>query len=204
MRSLSMQHRQAVVAALCLSAALVPARAAADEDEAPWNRPTPHHALGVSLGLGIVAPTSADASGHGQGVVATGEYVFWPSSWFSPRLYAGLEVAPREHDCDRGVTPCDVSGEFGFAGAKGRLLAPIPWVAPYLELGLGAAAGHFSTRSGTSVDRVFDGVTYEVPFSLGLAMGSRRQFELGLQYLIHPEARQVGGGIGIGLRIPVG
>ncbi len=102
------------------------------------------------------------------------------------------------------AAPCDVSGEFGFAGAKGRLLAPIPWVAPYLELGLGAAACHFSTRSGAVVEHVFDGVTYEIPFSLGLALGSRHQFEIALQYLIHPEAKQVGGGFAVGMRIPVG
>jgi hypothetical protein len=204
MRLFPLRHR-AAFAALSLCTMLAPAAvAAAEEDVAPWDRETPHRALGVSVGIGFAFPSSSSASGSGQGAFARAEYVFWPSSWFTPRLYSGIEVAPRQSNCSQGVTPCDVSAEFGFIGAKGRLLVPIPWIAPYLELGVGGAAGHFSTRSGYAVNRTFDGVTYEIPFALGIALGSRRQFEVAFEYLFHPAMEQFAGGVGVGLRVPLG
>ena len=148
MRSLAIQHRWAVVATCWLFAVVAPALARGEEDLAPLDRETTHRALGFSLGLGIVIPSSSDASGYGEGVHAAAEHIVWPTSWFSPSLCAGIEVATPRSNCGVGVTPCDVSAEFGFVGVKGRLLAPIPWVAPYLELGVGAAIGHFSTQGG--------------------------------------------------------
>jgi hypothetical protein len=193
-----------VTAALCLSALLAPARAAA-EDQAPWDRPTPHRALGLYLGPAFAFPSSDRIeNGSGEGIFGGAEYAFWPDSWFSPRLYGGFSFTKPRSDCGAGVSPCEVASSFAFMGVKTRFLVPIPWVAPFVEVGLGASFGHFSTRVGTLVDREVGGALLDVPWSLGLALGSRRQCELSVQFLSHARAEQTTGGLAIGLRVPVG
>jgi hypothetical protein len=183
--------------------ALTPAAVVASDEGAETERLGPSHVLNVSIGVGLVAPDNKngqEVSGSGEGFYGAAEYVFWPSAWFSPRLYSGLVIAPARADCGAGVAPCDVSAEFAFAGAKARVMAPLPWVAPFLELGLGASAGRFSTRSGQVVDQVTRGIAYHVPFALGVALGERRRFEIALLYLFHPEQKQFSGAMAVGLQ----
>ncbi|HET7788890.1 MAG TPA: hypothetical protein VFL36_23140 [Myxococcales bacterium] len=166
--------------ALALVALGPPARAAGESDRA----------LGIAAGLGLAAPqrqNGQDVSGSGIGGYAEVEYIIRLNDWFTPRAYSGLLLTSPQADCGAGVTPCDVSAKIVFAGGKFRLMAPIPYVGPFLELGLGSSLGRISTRSGRAVDVTYSGLTYHVPVTLGLALGRRHEFELAFQYLFHPD-----------------
>jgi len=173
------------------------AHAAAADDESS-------RAVGVAAGLGFAFPerqNGQDVSGRGTGAFAEAEYIFRPAHWFTPRLYAGVLLAAPDSNCGAGVVPCDVSAKIFFAGAKFRLMAPIPYVGPFIELGFGASAGHISTRSGQKVDVTGDGIMYHVPVALGLALGGRHQFEIAFQYLFHPEQKEFCGAAALGLTL---
>lgn len=155
--------------------------------------------------MGFTFPTNeglADSDADGMGGFGEVEYVYHPIEWATPRAYAGVLLTGSNSDCQ--LTPCDVSARIGFLGVKGRLLAPIPYVAPFIELGVGASLGSMSTRAGGIVDIERSGVMYHVPVTLGLAIGEHRDFELSFQYLFHPEQRQFGGAVAIGFGFPIG
>jgi hypothetical protein len=183
--------KRATWVALCIAAAT--GRAAAESD----------HAMSVSAGLGFAFP-SAEIKGSGEGLYLAGEYVYRRTEWLTPRAYAGLLITRPQGDCGAGPATCDVSAQIFFLGAKVRLLAPIPYVAPFIELGLGASLGHLSTISGNAVDVTSNGIFYNVPFTLGLALGGNHQFELEFTYLFHPEQQQMSGAAAVGLTFPIG
>jgi hypothetical protein len=162
--------------------------------------------LAVGVGIGSTLPldeAASDLGGNGFGGVAEVEYIYESVEWLTPRAYAGAAfMAPR--DCEAGVSPCDVSTKIGFLGAKARLLAPFPYVAPFIELGLGGSLGSLSTRVGDTVDHHTNGVTYHVPVTIGLALGERRQFEIALSYLLHPAEEQYTGAFGLRFEFPLG
>jgi hypothetical protein len=189
------RHLAALVLASSLAA---PAAGAAQEAAA---RLPGARALKVAAGLGMVAASDqggVPVEGTGDGLYAGAEYVLRPASWFSPRLYGGLLLTKPAADCGPGVQPCDVSASYAFGGAKARFLAPIPWVAPFLELGFGLSLGQFTTQSGPLVDVREVGLTYHWPFTLGVALGAHRQYELAFVYLFHPQQAQFSGGFAFG------
>lgn len=99
----------------------------------------------VSAGLGISSATSQGDAALAEGFYAAGEFGVALSEWVSPRLYGGLLMTfPVQQGCQR-ATGCDVSDKIAFVGGKVRFLAPIPYVAPFIELGLGLSAGSFRT-----------------------------------------------------------
>ena len=172
--------------------------AAAEEEESP-------RALGLSAGIGSVSAqrqNGQDVDGRGAGAYAQAQYIFRPAHWFTPRLYVGTVLAtPDSGSCGAGVDPCDVSAKIFFFGGKFRLMAPIPYVGPFIELGIGGSVGHMSTRSGQQVDATGKGLMYHVPFGIGLALGERHQFEIAGQGLVHPEQKQICGGIALGVTL---
>jgi len=104
--------------------------------------------------------------------------------WLSPRAYVGLLLTSVDTSSCGGFSPCDVSAKIGFAGAKVRFTAPIPYVAPFVEIGLGASAGRLTTRTA-SRDQSYAGVTYHIPFAIGLALGRDHTVEVALASLYH-------------------
>jgi len=110
--------------------------------------------LVVSAGLGesvaIVGPGNAPG---GSGFYAAGEFVLVPNMWVSPRLYGGLLLTSTDSSTCGGAAPCDVGAKIGFLGAKGRLTFPIPYVAPFFELGVGTTTS-WTSRSPTSFIRI--------------------------------------------------
>src|SRR5262249_15783710 len=145
--------------------------------------------------------TSRD--GMGEGGFAEAEYVFRPNSVFTPRLYAGLLMTFPQHDSCHTATPCDVESQIGFAGAKLRVMAPIPWFGPYLGLGLGLSAGNLRTLDGP-VDETSSGLVFHVPVAIGVALGQRNQYDIAFSYLVHPGPKQTDGAIafGFGFAVP--
>lgn len=190
------RERVAWIAALLASALLVtPTSATAQRGLA--------RLVDVGVGIGVSIPydpSTADA----VGVFAKGEYVLGFSRWLEFRPYAGLlRTWPDNLDFRCTASPCDVSAAIGLFGGKGRLAAPIPWVAPFLELGLGASVGH--VRTHTFWDELdIRGLMLHVPFTVGLALGPGHEVDVAFAYFFHPAARQASGGLEIGLSFPVG
>ena len=157
----------------------------------------------VSAGFGQTTPTD-DVDGSGSGGLGEVEYIYRLRSWLSPRAYSGLVITSPQHDCGAGVAPCNVYARLLFLGVKARLSAPIPYVAPFVEIGGGISVGKASTQVGTKVNATPAGVMPNIPLALGLALGSQHQFELSFQLLFHPSAHQAEGAIALGVEFPLG
>ena len=99
--------------------------------------------VNVAIGLGFSYPTDAiDVSG--SGFYIQGEYVNTLKKWIDIRPYAGLILTKTNSDYnDRHGTDFKSSTNALLIGAKARVIAPIPWVAPYIEIGIGVSMGSF-------------------------------------------------------------
>jgi hypothetical protein len=64
---------------------------------------------------------------------------------------------------------------------------------------VGVSLGSLSTQVGAAVNVDHYGAAYHLPFTLGIAFGEHRDFELSLHYLYHPEQYQVSGAIAFGV-----
>jgi hypothetical protein len=152
--------------------------------------------------LGLSSATSQGDTALAEGFYGAGEFGVALGEWVSPRLYGGLLMTfPVQQGCQL-ATGCDVSDKIAFVGGKVRFLAPIPYVAPFVELGLGLSAGSLRTLD-VGVDKSLAGITYHIPFALGLAVGKEHNIEIALSYLFHPAVSSFAGGIAVGLRLPV-
>jgi len=96
-----------------------------------------------SMGLGYVYPYE-DVDINSSGFYAQGEFVWSPLTWFGVRPYAGMIISSGENIKDGQVTARGKANAF-LLGAKLRLVAPIPYVAPFIEGGIGMSAGSFET-----------------------------------------------------------
>ena len=95
-----------------------------------------------------------------------------------------------------------VSTKAFFLGGKTRIKAPIPWVSPYIEIGVGASIGSFRTFTpGTDIDK--SGFLIHMPWSLGLEIGRNHKFDIAVSYLEHPSAEQVCGALAFGYSFPL-
>jgi hypothetical protein len=160
--------------------------------------------IDVALGLGISAPYD-ESHVDGLGFFAEGEYVFAFSSWAGIRPYAGVLLTwPDDTDyrCTDPDFDCEVTAKIALIGGKGRLAAPIPWVAPFIELGLGASLGVIRTRTPEE-DVETSGAALHIPFSLGLALGPDHAVEVAFVYYFHPAEHQFSGAAAIGLSFPL-
>jgi len=149
-------------------------------------------------GLGFSFSSDTSHNGSGDGGFAQAEYVFRPDSAVSPRLYAGALVTFPQRDSCGTPSMCDVESQIGFAGAKVRLMAPIPWVGPYLEIGFGASVGRFRTLDGPTIDESASGVVLHIPWALGLAFGRHHEYDIAFSYLYHWEPKQTGAAFAFG------
>jgi hypothetical protein len=159
--------------------------------------------LDVSVGLGLTAPDD-EAEIGGSGFYAQGEYVFGFTKWVGIRPYAGIIITSPD-----GITQPQYQGKdytvttkaFLFGG-KARICAPIPWVAPYFEIGVGASIGSFVTYTPfTNIKK--DGILMHIPFSMGLALGPKNNIEVAFTYCYTPEAKQFSGAAAIGFTFPL-
>lgn len=159
--------------------------------------------IDVSIGLGISAPYD-DVNIGGSGFYAQGEYVFGLSKWIGIRPYAGIIITspdgitePQYAEEDYKVT----SKAFLFGG-KARFCAPIPWVAPYFEIGVGASIGSFETYTPfTNIKK--NGLLMHVPFSIGLALGRKHNIDVAFTYYYHESVDQFSGAVAVGFTFPL-
>ncbi len=160
------------------------------------------HTINASIGLGI-SSTFEDYDISGSGFYLQGEYVFGISSWLDLRPYLGfISTSKNNNSTDEALKEFEVTTKALLLGGKARVLAPIPWVAPYVEIGLGATLGNLRTFTpGTDIEK--KGLSLHIPFTLGLAIGRKHNFELEFTYYISPSAEQFSGAAAIGFSIPL-
>jgi hypothetical protein len=174
---------------------------AATADEAD---PEPEHLLEAVGGLGFTfshVEEDGDKAAGATGVFLEAEHVFWPGRFFSPRFYGGaLATFPDEDSC--GISPCDVQSKVALFGAKFRLMAPIPYVGPFIELGLGASLGHLRTLD-VGLDEETNGAALHIPWALGLAFGRHHSVSVAVSYLTHLSQHQTSGALAVGVGIPL-
>jgi hypothetical protein len=161
----------------------------------------------VSGGMGFSFPESGGQPyGVGGGVLL--EYFAGWTKWVDGRLYGGALVSGTRQDSCGSVPPCAVSSQVGIAGAKIRMMIPIPIMSPFLELGAGVSAGAIQTRYGyfesgapsaSIVDEAHSGLMVHVPVTLGLAFGAHRQHDVSFDYFPHPGRDHVASMLSIGI-----
>lgn len=158
--------------------------------------------LDIAIGYGLSAPYD-DVDVVGTGFYLQGEYVIGLASWLQLRPYAGLIFASTNNRDNAPNEPDYRSDSNGvLLGGKARITAPIPWVAPYVEGGIGASIGSFETVTpGTNLEA--GGLIYHIPFTLGLALGPKNNIDVAFTYYFHPTVRQYAGAAALGISIPL-
>lgn len=158
--------------------------------------------MDVSIGLGLSAPYD-DSNITGSGFYAQGEYVFGVTKWFGIRPYAGLVLTSADKNVDQLNLPeYKVTSKAFLLGGKARVAAPIPWVAPFFEIGIGASIGSFETYTpSTNIKK--NGIVMHIPFTIGLAIGRKHNFDFAFTYYYQPSVEQFSGATAIGFSFPL-
>ncbi|MBQ4822104.1 hypothetical protein J8M14_18660 [Aquimarina sp. MMG016] len=158
--------------------------------------------IDASIGFGYSFPFD-DIDISGSGFYLQGEYVYALTKWFGVRPYAGLVLTSADDDQNLPNQPeYKVTANAFLLGGKIRLVAPIPWFAPYTEVGIGASIGSFETFTPfTNIKE--NGLQWHIPFTLGVALGPRHNFDFAVSYYFHPSIEQFAGGVGLGLSFPL-
>jgi hypothetical protein len=159
--------------------------------------------INAQIGLGLSAPYYSNDEVIGNGFFIEGEYVMRVKSWFELKPYAGL-ILTNSNGKDLNNNPSDekATSKAFLIGGKARVRAPIRWVAPYIEFGIGASIGTFETFTAFT-DIKKNGVVYHIPFSLGLELGRNNGVDLGFMYYYQPTVEQFVGAFAVGITIPL-
>ncbi|MCC9018535.1 hypothetical protein [Flavobacterium lipolyticum] len=139
----------------------------------------------------------------GGGFYLQGEYIIGVKSWFSIRPYAGAIFTSVDKNQNLQNQPqYKVTTNAFLVGTKVRLCAPIPWVAPFIEGGIGTSIGKFETFTpGVNFNK--SDMLLHIPFSLGLAIGRKNNFEIAISGYFHPAAKQSSAILGLGYTFPL-
>ncbi|MBU2919794.1 hypothetical protein KO504_00440 [Winogradskyella psychrotolerans] len=159
--------------------------------------------INAIIGYGISVPYNSMNDVADRGLLLQGELVLKVRSWFELRPYAGL-ILTSSNGKDLNNKPTDEKAESKafLLGGKARLRAPIPWVAPYLELGIGTSIGKFETL--TLLDNIDKGgMIFHLPIAFGLELGKNNNVDLGFSYYYQPSVEQYVGAIALGFTIPL-
>ena len=158
--------------------------------------------IDVSIGYGLSSPYD-DVDVTGSGFYLQGEYVFNIANWIDIRPYAGLILTKSNVDDNQQNEPNYKSTANAFLfGGKTRITAPIPWVAPYFEIGIGASVGSFETFTPFT-DIKNNGLQMHIPISIGLELGRKHSFDIAFTYYFHNSAEQFVGAAALGFSIPL-
>jgi hypothetical protein len=159
--------------------------------------------INASIGLGITGPyDQSDISG--SGFYAQGEYVLGLSKWFGIRPYAGLILTSPKKIVDQQNQPeYKVTSKAFLLGGKARILAPIPYVAPYFEIGVGVSMGSFQTYTPLTNNISKNGLIMHIPFSIGLALGRKHSVDFAFTYYYQPSVEQFSGAVALGFTFPL-
>ena len=159
--------------------------------------------INVQIGYGLSAPNNSVDNIVDDGFFTQGELILKIASWLELRPYAGL-ILTSSNGKDLYENPTNEKAESKalLLGGKARVRAPIPWVAPYIEIGIGTSIGKFETF--TAFDNINkSGIIYHIPFSLGLELGKNNNVDLGLTYYFQPSVKQYVGAFAVGITFPL-
>lgn len=159
--------------------------------------------MNVQIGYGLSIPTNTIDEVVNDGFFAQGELVLKIKSWVEFRPYAGFIITNSTgKDINDNPTYEIAESKALLLGGKTRLRAPIPWVAPYIELGIGTSIGKFRTYTYLDdIDKT--GIIFHVPFSFGLELGKNNNVDLGFVYYIEPTVEQYAGAFAVGITFPL-
>ena len=159
--------------------------------------------INAQIGYGLSAPNNSVDEIVADGFFAQGELVLKVASWVELRPYTGL-ILTSSNGKDLNDNPTDEKAESKafLLGGKARVRAPIPWVAPYIEIGIGTSIGKFETFTAfDNIDK--SGIIYHIPFSFGLELGRNNNVDLGFSYYFQPSVKQYVGAFALGVTIPL-
>jgi hypothetical protein len=129
--------------------------------------------LNVQIGYGLSSAYNSIDDIADDGFFAQGELVLKVTSWIDLRPYAGfIFTSSNWKDLNDNPTDEKATTKAFLLGGKARLRAPIPWVAPYIEIGIGTSIGKFETLT-TYDDIDKSGIIYHIPFTFGIGIGTR-------------------------------
>ncbi|WP_420322645.1 hypothetical protein [Flagellimonas sp.] len=161
------------------------------------------HSINAQIGYGLSAPYESVDDIADDGFFLQGEYVVQWASWAKTIAYTGVVLTSSNgKDLNNNPTNELAESKAFLLGTKARVRAPIPWVAPYVELGIGASIGKFRTFT-SFVDINKSGVIYHIPVSLGLELGRNHGVDIGLAYYFQPTVEQFAGAATLGVSIPL-
>ena len=155
--------------------------------------------INAQIGYGLSAPYNSVDDVGDDGFFAQGELVLKVKSWIELRPYAGL-ILTSSNGKDLNDNPTDEKAESKafLLGGKARVRAPIPYVAPYVEIGIGTSIGTFETLTAfDNIDK--SGIIYHIPFSFGLELGKNNNVDLGFAYYFQPSVKQFAGALAVGV-----
>jgi len=143
-------------------------------------------AIDANIGYGLSVPYD-DVDVTGTGFYLQAEYVLSLSKWIDIRPYAGLILT--KSDPEENGLPDKSTTNAVLIGGKTRITAPIPWIAPYIEIGVGGSIGSFKTITQlTNIDQ--NGFVFHVPFSIGLELGPRHNYDIAFTYYYQNNVKQ--------------
>ena len=159
--------------------------------------------ISAQIGYGLSAPYNSVDEIVDDGFFMQGELVLKVASWVELRPYAGLILTSSNgKDLDNNPTDELAESKAFLLGGKVRVRAPIPWVAPYIEIGIGTSIGKFETYTAfDDIDK--SGIIYHIPFSFGLELGRNNNVDLGFSYYFQPSVEQYVGAFTLGITIPL-
>ena len=159
--------------------------------------------INAQIGYGISVPYNSVGEIADSGFFLQGELVLKVASWFEFRPYAGMILTSSNgKDLNDNPTNEIVESKAFLLGGKARVRAPIPWVAPYVEIGIGTSIGKFETL--TTYDNIDkSGIIYHIPFSIGLELGKNNNVDLGFTYYFQPSVEQFVGAFAVGVTFPL-
>ncbi len=159
--------------------------------------------INALFGFAFSYPDQSATDAYASGFMSQADLILETSSWVELRPYAGfMFTTAQDEDLNGNPTEEQVHTRAFFLGGKVRLKAPIPFVAPYVELGLGASIGSF--RNLTAFENIDNsGLTYHFPIAFGLELGRHHNIDLGFMFMTHPDQSQYSGAIAVGVTIPL-
>ena len=152
------------------------------------------------MGYGLSAPYD-DVDITSSGFYVQGEYVLTLAKWIDIRPYAGLILTKTDDNKQNAPEYKSTANAFLIGGIT-RIKAPIPWVAPYIEFGIGASIGSFETVTPfRNIDE--SGLFMHIPFSIGLELGPKHNFDIAFTDYFHNSVEQFAGAAAFGISFPL-
>ena len=159
--------------------------------------------INASIGLGLTSANYEQQDIRGSGFYTQAEYIHAVSNWFGVRPYVGIIITSPDDDESPDIKPdYGASTKALLLGGKVRLCAPIPYVAPYLELGLGLSLGRFETYTPENHIKK-EGVIPHLPFTVGVAVGKKHGVDIAFTYYYMSSIDQFAGAAAVGISFPL-